>query len=87
MQFRRWISKLTIFFGLVILLILLSLPPMVLCEINVGSSEKGILKEQWKYPLHYYEWGWFGSSPTIIDFDESKKGLEIITGSDECCEY
>jgi len=63
MQFHRWTSKLTIFFGLVILSILLSLPPAVFCEINVGSSEKGILKEQWRYPLHhYYEWGWFGSS-------------------------
>jgi len=66
---------------------LLSLPPAVFCEINVGSSEKGILKEQWRYHLHYYEWGWFGSSPTIIDFDESQEGLEIITGSDEYCEY
>ena len=39
------------------------LPQLSLSQDEIGSSEKGILKEQWRYPLHhYYEWGWFGSS-------------------------
>jgi cell wall-associated NlpC family hydrolase len=62
---------------------------------SVGFSEKGILKEEWRYDLSWYSWGWFGSSPAILDLgtDVNKKGgepdsdFEIITGSDEYCRY
>jgi len=62
---------------------------------SVGFSEKGILKEEWRYDFSWYTWGWFGSSPAISDLgpEVNKKGnepdsdLEIITGSDEHCRY
>jgi hypothetical protein len=60
--------------------------------ISVGTSENGILAEEWRYDMHWYQWGYFGSSPGIADLgpDVNTEGtepdadLEIVTGSDEC---
>ena len=49
------------------------------------------LVEEWRFPMFYYEWGWFGSSPAVADLGpdvnnngtEPDSDLEIITGSDE----
>ncbi len=59
------------------------------------GSENGILLEEWRYDMHLYYWGFFGSSPGIADlgFDVNAKGnepdedMEIVTGSDECSEF
>ena len=32
-----------------------------------GSSDNGILVEEWRFDMHWYQWGWFGSSPAIAD--------------------
>jgi len=54
---------------------------------SVGTSEKGLLVEQWRYPLQSrFPWGWFGSSAAIANLDSDPK-LEIITGSDEYCNF
>ena len=50
-----------------------------------------MLVEEWRYDMHWYAWGWFGSSPAIADLGsdvnnvgiEPDSDLEIITGSDE----
>lgn len=88
----RWLIP-----GLLVLLVILGSfsPKTTSASDSVGFSEKGILKEEWRYPLHWYSWGWFGSSPAILDLgpDVNQKGgepdsdLEIITGSDEYCNY
>ena len=62
---------------------------------SVGFSENGILKEEWRYDMGWYSWGWFGSSPAISDLGpevntkggEPTSDLEIVTGSDEYCRY
>jgi len=63
----------------------------VKAEVPPGSSEKGVLKAQWSYGLApRYWWGYFGSSPAIVDLgpDVNIKGtepdsdLEIVTGCD-----
>ena len=53
------------------------------------------LVEEWRYPMFYYEWGWFGSSPAIANLGpdvnnngtEPDSDLEIIVGSDEWANY
>ena len=58
----------------------------------VGTSDNGILVEEWRFDMHWYGWGWFGSSPAIANLGpdvnivgtEPNSDLEIVTGSDEC---
>lgn len=58
---------------------------------SVGFSDNGILVEEWRFDMRWYSWGWFGSSPAIVDLgpDVNNQGtepdsdLEIATGSDE----
>jgi hypothetical protein len=66
------------------------------CVNGQSLGEEGVLIEQWSYSLQpRYVWGWFGSSPAIADLgaEVNEKGveptedLEIITGSDEYCNY
>ncbi len=84
--------------GILVLLVISSLffvESITSASESVGFSEKGILEEEWRYDLSWYSWGWFGSSPAILDLgsEVNKKGnepnsdLEIITGSDEYCRY
>jgi hypothetical protein len=69
----------------------LALPQTVTTSPTVGFSKNGILVEEWRFDMHYYEWGYFGSSPAIADLGpevndegtESNEHLEIVTGSDE----
>ena len=67
---------------------LAALPPAMA---TVGSSDNGILSQEWVFDMYYYTWGWFGSSPAIADLGplvnsgggEPDVDLEIVTGSDE----
>lgn len=55
-----------------------------------GNSTNGVLLEEWRYDMHWYCWGYYGSSPAIADLGVNNNGsepdsdLEIVTGSDEC---
>lgn len=63
--------------------------------ISVGTSENGILIEEWRFDMYWYQWGYFGSSPGIADLGsdvniegtEPDVDLEIVTGSDEMPGY
>jgi len=54
---------------------------------SVGSSEKGILRKEWKYDMRsLYGTIYFGSSPAIANL-LGGPDLEIVTGSDEYGNY
>ena len=56
-----------------------------------GASDNGLLAEEWHYDMQWYDWGYFGSSPGVVDLGsdvntvsgEPDSDLEIVTGSDE----
>lgn len=71
---------------------LVSLATLItLANPSVGLSDNGILVKLWSFDMHWYAWGWFGSSPAIADLGpdvnnvgtEPDSDLEIVTGSDE----
>ncbi|MFX1431445.1 MAG: FG-GAP-like repeat-containing protein [Promethearchaeota archaeon] len=59
--------------------------------IAIGTSAHEILRKEWTYDMHWYTWGYYGSSSAIADLghDVNNHGtdpdsdLEIVTGSDE----
>ena len=56
---------------------------------EVGYSIHEILREEWRFDMHWYGWGYFGASSAIADLGVNTVGgepdsdLEIATGSDE----
>jgi hypothetical protein len=67
----------------------LVLPQTVISSPAVGSSDNGILVEEWHFDMVPYGGAYFGSSPAIADLSvntlgsEPNSDLEIVTGSDE----
>ncbi len=75
----------------IIFLLLIStfsiIAPLVKAEIPPGTSEKGILIEEWKYNMQsLFGTIYFGSSPAIANL-LGGQDLEIVTGSDEYWNY
>ena len=61
---------------------------MAFAEPGIGTSENGILVQEWKYDMYYYPGMYFGSSSAVANLDPycgaPFSDLEIVTGSDEC---
>ncbi|MFW9784624.1 MAG: FG-GAP-like repeat-containing protein [Candidatus Heimdallarchaeota archaeon] len=59
--------------------------------IVIGTSAHEILRKEWTYDMHFYTWGYYGSSSAIADLGpdvnnfgtDPDSDLEIVTGSDE----
>lgn len=63
-------------------------PRVAFAQPPIGTSENGILVQEWKYDMYYYPGMYFGSSPAVANLDPYSgipfSDLEIVTGSDEC---
>jgi len=92
MRKRRTITRIPALAGtiLIICLIFVGLTPthIAFAQSGVGTSEKGVLVQEWMYDFYYYPGMYFGSSPAVANLDPYSgipfTDLEIVTGSDEC---